>query len=117
VLDFRIPTFPVTLSQLELLPANLCSEVEFPVAVKGLFYVTWWEQRTIEAHAPEHLHNPTGRIWAASVEKAGAHSGTVPVQCARNWHGFGTVEEKIMVRDGHGVGKYFRINSARHVGA
>jgi len=33
---------------------------EFPVAVKGLFrphYITWSEQRTIEAHAPEHLRN------------------------------------------------------------
>ena len=44
----------------KLLPANPCSGVEFPVAVKGLFrphYVTWSEQRTIEAHAPEHLRN------------------------------------------------------------
>jgi integrase len=34
--------------------------VEFPVAVKGLFrphYVTWSEQRTIEAYAPEYLRN------------------------------------------------------------
>jgi hypothetical protein len=34
--------------------------VEFPVAVKGLFRphdVTWSEQRTIEAHAPEYLPN------------------------------------------------------------
>jgi len=44
----------------KLLPANPCAGVEFPVAVKGLFrphYVTWSEQRTIEAHAPEHLRN------------------------------------------------------------
>ena len=44
----------------KLLPVNPCSGVEFPVAVKGLFrphYVTWSEQRTIEAHAPEHLRN------------------------------------------------------------
>jgi integrase len=44
----------------KLLPANPCSGVEFPVAVKGLFrphYVTWSEQRMIEAHAPEHLRN------------------------------------------------------------
>jgi len=44
----------------KLLPANPCSGVEFPVAVKGLFrphYVTWSEQRTIEVHAPEHLRN------------------------------------------------------------
>jgi integrase len=44
----------------KLLPANPCSGVEFPVAVKGLFrphYVTWSEQRTIEAQAPEHLRN------------------------------------------------------------
>jgi Outer membrane efflux protein/Phage integrase family len=39
---------------------NPCSGVEFPVAVKALFrphYVTWSEQRTIEAHAPEYLRN------------------------------------------------------------
>src|SRR5208283_3463137 len=44
----------------KLLPANPCAGVEFPVAVKGLFrphYVTWSEQRTIEAHAPEYLRN------------------------------------------------------------
>jgi|SRR5579862_757860 len=44
----------------KLLPANPCSGVEFPVAVKGLFrphYVAWSEQKTIEAHAPEHLRN------------------------------------------------------------
>ena len=44
----------------KLLPANPCAGVEFPVAVKGLFrphYVTWSEQRTIEANAPEHLRN------------------------------------------------------------
>ena len=43
-----------------LLPANPCAGVEFPVAVKGLFrphYVTWSEQRHIEAHAPEYLRN------------------------------------------------------------
>src|SRR5579862_5300310 len=44
----------------KLLAANPCSGVEFPVAVKGLFrphYVAWSEQKTIEAHAPEHLRN------------------------------------------------------------
>jgi integrase len=44
----------------KLLPANPCAGVEFPVAVKGLFrphYVSWSEQRTIEAHAPEYLRN------------------------------------------------------------
>src|SRR5208282_2094206 len=44
----------------KLLPANPCAGVEFPVAVKGLFrphYVTWSEQRTIEAHASEYLRN------------------------------------------------------------
>jgi len=44
----------------KLLPANPCAGVEFPVAVKGLFrphYVTWSEQRTIEAHAAEYLRN------------------------------------------------------------
>jgi integrase len=43
-----------------LLPANPCSGVEFPVAVKGLFrphYVSWSEQQRIEARAPEHLRN------------------------------------------------------------
>ena len=44
----------------KLLPANPCAGVEFPVAVKGLFrphYVSWSEQRMIEAHAPEYLRN------------------------------------------------------------
>jgi integrase len=44
----------------KLLPANPCAGVEFPVAVKGLFrphYVTWSEQRIIEADAPEYLRN------------------------------------------------------------
>ena len=44
----------------KLLPANPCAGVEFPVAVKGLFrphYVSWSEQRMIEAQAPEHLRN------------------------------------------------------------
>ena len=44
----------------KLLPVNPCASVEFPVAVKGLFrphYVTWSEQRLIEAHAPEYLRN------------------------------------------------------------
>lgn len=44
----------------KLLPANPCSGVEFPVAVKGLFrphYMPWSEQRTIETHAPEYLRN------------------------------------------------------------
>ena len=44
----------------KLLPANPCAGVEFPVAVKGLFrphYVSWSEQRIIEAHAPEYLRN------------------------------------------------------------
>lgn len=44
----------------KLLPANPCAGVEFPVAITGLFrphYVTWSEQRKIEAHAPEYLRN------------------------------------------------------------
>ena len=44
----------------KLLPANPCAGVEFPVRVKGLFrphYVTWSEQRRIEAQAPEYLRN------------------------------------------------------------
>ncbi len=44
----------------KLLPANPCAGVEFPVALKGLFrphYVTWSEQRKIEAHAPDYLRN------------------------------------------------------------
>jgi integrase len=43
-----------------LLPANPCSGVEFPVAVKGLFrphYVTWSEQQRIESHGPQYLRN------------------------------------------------------------
>jgi integrase len=34
--------------------------MEFPVAVKGWFrlrYLTWSEQRTIDAHAPEYSRN------------------------------------------------------------
>lgn len=44
----------------KLLPANPCSGVEFPVAVKGLFrphYVSWSEQQRIEAAAPDYLRN------------------------------------------------------------
>jgi len=44
----------------KLLPANPCSGVEFPVAVKGLFrphYVTWSEQHQIESHGPQYLRN------------------------------------------------------------
>lgn len=44
----------------KLLPANPCSGVEFPVAVKGLFrphYVTWSEQQNIESHGPQTLRN------------------------------------------------------------
>ena len=44
----------------KLLPANPCSGVEFPVAVKGLFrphYMAWSEQQRIEAQAPEYLRN------------------------------------------------------------
>lgn len=42
------------------LAANLCSGVEFPVAVKGLFRphnVTWSEQEKLESHGPEYLRN------------------------------------------------------------
>jgi integrase len=44
----------------KLLPANPCSGIEFPVAVKGLFrphYVTWSEQQQIESHGPQYLRN------------------------------------------------------------
>jgi integrase len=44
----------------KLLPSNPCANVEFPVAVKGLFrphYVSWSEQQQIESHAPAHLRN------------------------------------------------------------
>jgi integrase len=44
----------------KLLPSNPCANVEFPVAVKGLFrprYVSWSEQQQIEFHAPAHLGN------------------------------------------------------------
>ena len=44
----------------KLLPANPCSGVEFPVAVKGLFrphYVMWSEQQRIECHGPQYLRN------------------------------------------------------------
>jgi integrase len=44
----------------KLLPANPCSGVEFPVAVKGLFrphYVTWSEQQRIESHGPQYLRS------------------------------------------------------------
>jgi integrase len=59
--EFRVLRRMLNVAVLKkLLPANPCSGVEFPVAVKGLFrphYVTWSEQRTIEVHAPEHLRN------------------------------------------------------------
>jgi integrase len=44
----------------KLLASNPCANVEFPVAVKGLFrphYVSWSEQQRIESHAPAHLRN------------------------------------------------------------
>jgi integrase len=44
----------------KLLASNPCTNVEFPVAVKGLFrphYVTSSEQQHIEFHAPPHLQN------------------------------------------------------------
>jgi integrase len=44
----------------KLLPANPCLGVEFPVSVKGLFrphYVSWSEQRRMEAEAPAYLRN------------------------------------------------------------
>ena len=44
----------------KLLSSNPCSNVEFPVAVKGLFrphYVSWSEQQQIEFHATAHLRN------------------------------------------------------------
>ena len=44
----------------KLLASNPCSNVEFPVAAKGLFrphYVSWSEQQQIEFHAPAHLRN------------------------------------------------------------
>jgi integrase len=44
----------------KFLPANPCSGVEFPVAVRGLFrphYVAWSEQQRIESHGPQYLRN------------------------------------------------------------
>jgi integrase len=44
----------------KLLATNPCANVEFPVAVKGLFrphYVSWSEQQRIQFHAPAHLGN------------------------------------------------------------
>ena len=44
----------------KLLASNPRSNVEFPVAAKGLFrphYVSWSEQQQIEFHAPAHLRN------------------------------------------------------------
>jgi integrase len=44
----------------KLLASNPCENVEFPVAVKGLFrphYVSWSEQQAIEFHSPAHLRN------------------------------------------------------------
>jgi integrase len=46
--------------QKKLLSSNPCANVEFPVAVKGLFrphYASWSEQQQIELHAPVHLGN------------------------------------------------------------
>ena len=44
----------------KLCPANPCTAVEFPTSLKGLFrphYVTWSEQKLIEAFAPPYLAN------------------------------------------------------------
>ena len=44
----------------KLCPANPCTAIEFPTSLKGLFrphYVTWWEQKRIEAFAPPYLAN------------------------------------------------------------
>jgi len=44
----------------KLLTSNPCSNVEFPVAVKGLFrphYMPWSEQQRIESHGPKYLWN------------------------------------------------------------
>jgi integrase len=44
----------------KLLPSNPCSAVEFPVAVKGMFrphYISWSEQKKLEAAAPVYLRN------------------------------------------------------------
>jgi len=44
----------------KLLPSNPCWGVEFPVAVRGLFrphYISWSEQKKIEAEAPAPLRN------------------------------------------------------------
>ena len=44
----------------KLCPANPCTAVEFPTSLKGLFrphYVTWSEQKRIEAFAPPYLAN------------------------------------------------------------
>jgi integrase len=44
----------------KLLPSNPCSGVEFPVAVKGMFrphYISWSEQKKLEAAAPVYLRN------------------------------------------------------------
>ena len=46
--------------QKKLLSSNPCANVEFPVAVKGLFrphYASWSEQQQIELHASVHLGN------------------------------------------------------------
>ena len=54
--EFRVPRRMLNVAvRKKLLPANPCAGVEFPVAVNGLFrphYVTWSEQRTIEAMLP-----------------------------------------------------------------
>jgi integrase len=44
----------------KLIASNPCTNVEFPVTMKGLFrphYVSWSEQAQIEFHAPAHLRN------------------------------------------------------------
>ena len=54
----------------KLLRSNPCSEVEFPVAVKGLFrphYVSWSEQEKIESKAPEYLRNVIRIITEAGL--------------------------------------------------
>ena len=46
-----------------------------------------------------HANEMPAEKAGASAEKAGARSGTVTVQRARNWHGFGTVDA-----ENHGLG-------------
>jgi len=75
-----------------LLPANPCSNVEFPVKVKGMFrphYVSWSEQQRIEFQAPDYLRNIIRIISASELrvykELMGMKKEQVDLENAMVW--------------------------------